>query len=313
MAETERRFVVEPGALWPSAHAASAVELPDGRLLASWFAGSREGAPDSAIWTAAFDGAVWSEARKIIDTPNQSDGNSVLWLDGAGVLRIWYVTMEGRGWASCPVRERRSQDGGETWSEPASVHEERGWMVRNEPVRWQGKLVMPMYDERDWTSFVLISEDGGETWTESKRLRAKVGLIQPALAELYDGRLLMFLRTTAGVIDRSVSEDGSHWSKAEPAGLPNPNSAIELIRIRSGALLTVYNPTDRGRTPLRVARSDDNGATWHAWRDLETEPGEYSYPTAVQTRDGAVHVLYTWRRETIAHAVFDEEWVSLRN
>ena len=168
-----------------------------------------------------------------------------------------------------------------------------------------------MYDERNWTSFVLVSDDGGETWSESERLKAKVGIIQPALAELRDGRLLMFLRTTAGVIDRSYSIDdsGLRWSKPEPTSLPNPNSAVDLISLDSGALLLVYNPTRRGRSPLRVALSDDDGASWDTWRDLETEAGEFSYPTAVQTSDGLIHVLYTWCRQTIARACFEEPWV----
>jgi predicted neuraminidase len=49
--------------------------------------------------------------------------------------------------------------------------------------------------------------------------------------------------------------------------------------------------------------------TWPIGRDLESEPGEFSYPTALQTDDGAIHVLYTHRRTAIAHATFDEAWV----
>ena len=310
MTHFAREFIVEPGAFWPSAHAASVVEV-GGRLLASWFAGSREGAPDAAIWTAERSDTGWSDPTKIIDTPGFSDGNSVLWLDGEGRLRIWYVTMEGRGWASCPVRERHSPDLGMTWSEDSYVRQQPGWMVRNEPIRWNDVLLMPMYDERDWSSFVLVSGDGGQSWAESDRLQAKVGIIQPALAELRNGRLVMLLRTTAGVIDQSYSVDGSglRWTPAQATALPNPNSAVDLIGLQSGALLLVYNPTRRGRSPLRAALSYDSGATWAAWRDLETEAGEFSYPTAIQTSDGVLHVLYTWRRQTIAHASFEESWV----
>ena len=316
--EFAREFIVEPGALWASAHAASVVELGSG-LIASWFAGSREGAPDAAIWTAERTGAGWSDPTKVIDTPGFSDGNSVLWLDGEGRLRIWYVTMEGKGWASCPIRERRSTDFGRTWSADRYVRKEHGWLVRNEPVRWNDLLLMPMYDERDWSSFVFVSGDGGQSWVESERLRpdagpdvdSGVGIIQPALAELQDGRLLMFLRSTGGAVYRSYSlnETGQHWSSPEMASLPNPNSAVDLISLQSGALLLVYNPTRRGRSPLRVALSYDDGASWNSWRDLETEAGEFSYPTAIQTSDGVVHVLYTWRRRTIAHASFEEPWV----
>lgn len=306
----ERAFVAPAGRYWRSAHAASVVVLPDGGLLASWFAGSREGAPDAAIWASAYTAAEgWSAPRVIVDTPGHADGNSVLWLDAAGSIRLWYVTMYGRGWASCVVRERRSTDGGRTWSDDNVIREEWGWMVRNEPLLLDGRILMPMYDERDWSAFVLVSEDGGESWTQSEPVRADCGVIQPALAPLPDDRLLMFLRSRGGAVFRALSDDGLRWTAAEPTALPNPNSAVELIALRSGALLAVFNPTTRGRSPLRVALSDDGGERWPAFRDLETEQGEFSYPTAVEAPDGAVHVLYTHRRETIAHARFNETWV----
>jgi predicted neuraminidase len=41
--------------------------------------------------------------------------------------------------------------------------------------------------------------------------------------------------------------------------------------------------------------------------DLETGPGEYSYPSIIQASDGRVHVVYTWRRERIQHVVVDPD------
>jgi predicted neuraminidase len=303
-----RRDVFPPGT-WRSAHAASVVIEANGSLLASWFAGSREGARDAAIHLSRFDGAAWSPPWPAVDTPGRADGNSVLWRDGAGGLRIWYVTMEGRGWASCPVRERRSTDCGQTWSEASYIQREPGWMVRNEPVAWRDRILMPMYDERDWSALVLLSDDGGETWRPSEPVRAQTGIIQPALAPLPGGGLLMLLRSRGAAVYRSHSDDGVRWSAPEPTALPNPNSAVELVALAGGGLLAVYNAGARARTPLRVARSPD-GERWDVWRDLEVGPGEFSYPTAVQGADGTVHVLYTWRRRTIAHAAFDEAWAA---
>ncbi len=307
-----REFVFAAGERWPSAHAASAVVLPDGSLMASWFAGSREGAPDAAIWSSRWrpDGG-WTDPCLLVDTPGHADGNSVLWLDRGGLLRLWYVTMEGKGWASCPVRERRSADLGLTWSPDTYIRREWGWMVRNEPVRWRGWMLTPMYDERDWSSFILGSRDGGSTWRQSAKLRAAAGIIQPALAPVGEGGMLALMRSRGGAVyrARSASDSPMTWSDPEPAGLPNPNSAVEVIGLAGGSLLAVFNPTTRGRSPLRVALSDDGGASWPVWRDLESGPGEFSYPTALQTPDAIIHVLYTHRRRTIAHARFDAAWV----
>lgn len=294
----------------PSAHAASVIASSDG-LLASFFAGSREGAPDVAIYASHFDGNRWSDPHVVADTLGFSDGNSVLWRHPGGVLHAWYVTMEGRGWATCPVRERRSYDDGLTWSDPVFIREKPGWMVRNEPLYHRGRILMPMYDERDWTSFILHSEDG-EHWTRTAKVYEKgTGLIQPAIAPLSDGRLLMLLRSTTGVIyaARSLDDTGLTWTAPERTALPNPNSAVDLVSLRSGALLAVYNPTERGRSPLRVALSDDDGATWPLHRDVETGPGEFSYPTAIEADDGAIHILYTHQRRAIAHARLTEDWL----
>jgi predicted neuraminidase len=38
---------------------------------------------------------------------------------------------------------------------------------------------------------------------------------------------------------------------------------------------------------------------------LEKGWGEYSYPTAIQSADGLVHIVYTWKRERIRHVVVD--------
>ncbi len=52
-----------------TAHAASLVELGDGRLRAFWFSGTVEGALDVEIFSATFDPdrGAWSEARTVAE------------------------------------------------------------------------------------------------------------------------------------------------------------------------------------------------------------------------------------------------------
>jgi alpha-L-rhamnosidase len=38
------------------------------------------------------------------------------------------------------------------------------------------------------------------------------------------------------------------------------------------------------------------------FRTLEDAPGEeFSYPSAIQGKDGHLHIVYTWRRKKIRH------------
>jgi predicted neuraminidase len=60
----------------------------------------------------------------------------------------------------------------------------------------------------------------------------------------------------------------------------------------------VYNRTTKGRTPLNLAVSRD-GEHWKDFYDLETGPGEYSYPALIQARNGDLLMTYTWRRKKI--------------
>jgi predicted neuraminidase len=150
-----------------------------------------------------------------------------------------------------------------------------------------------------------LSKSGEWTRTGPLNDPAEFGLIQPAILSHPGGALQALCRSRQGKIVSLRSADGGKtWSKPEATNLANPNSGIDAVTLRDGRHLLVYNPVERGRTPLSVAVSED-GVRWTKVADLETEPGEYSYPAIVQGRDGLVHIAYTWRRERIKRVVFD--------
>ena len=61
---------------------------------------------------------------------------------------------------------------------------------------------------------------------------------------------------------------------------------------------------DNCEVTLNVAISQD-GKNWEAALVLEDQPGEYSYPSVIQARDGKVHIVYTWKRDKVKHVVVD--------
>lgn len=314
MTSFAKRLVFEPTSKFPSSHAATVAVLPDGDLFCAWYSGSREGAPDTAIYGARFVSAEgrWTEPEVVADRPGRPMGNPVLFLDLRGRLWLFFVVMHGEGWHTCSIWFKRSADGGRSWGTEQPLREEPGWMVRTKPVvlRRGGAYLLPAYDETVWAPAFFLSEDEGRTWEPIEGPRLPCEAIQPAVVELSDGSLLAYLRTRCGRIWAIKSEDGGRtWEDLGPTPLPNPNSAVELIRLRGGRLLLLFNESERERTPLVAALSSDEGRSWPQRRALEGGEGEFSYPSAVQAPDGSIHAVYTWRRLSIAHVTFDEGWL----
>ena len=81
--------------------------------------------------------------------------------------------------------------------------------------------------------------------------------------------------------------------------------------MNDGRHALIYNHTQKGRTPLNLAISND-GVHWEAALVLEDQPGEFSYPAVIQTRDGLLHFSYTWKRKLAKHVVVDPEKLELK-
>src|SRR5277367_6911985 len=69
-----------------SCHASTVVELSNGDLLASWFGGTREGAPDVAIWMSRRTPAGWSSPREAAREPEVAAYNPVLFHSADSLL-----------------------------------------------------------------------------------------------------------------------------------------------------------------------------------------------------------------------------------
>lgn len=310
-----KQDIFEPMSSHPMAHASTLTELPCGDLLCAFYAGAYETSPDQAIFIVRAqkcDGGkwAWTEPKKLIDTPNKADGNPVLFTSPDGIVWLFFVTLQGTGWTSSLLHATKSYNEGKTWGEPQLLSAVQGAMPRTKPLVLQdGAWLLPLYDELRWKPIFWRSEDEGKTWREFV-VQTRVRLIQPAVVELSDGKLLAYCRSTIGRIFRIISKDGGkNWSPPEPISLPNPNSAVDLARLPDGGLVLVFNDSIDKRTPLSVAYSPDEGESWKFIRDLEVGEGEFSYPCLFVTSNGTVHCVYTYHRKNIRHAVFDKTWL----
>ena len=131
---------------------------------------------------------------------------------------------------------------------------------------------------------VEISSDLGRCWEKFGPITVpghNHGIIQPTVWESETSRLKMLVRATQdiGFICEATSEDGGRtWSPARPTALPNPNSGIDAVKMADGTVALAYNHTSSGRSPLNVAFSRDNGASWSAVFVLEDGPGDTPIP-----------------------------------
>ncbi len=306
-------------------HGSSVAEMPDGTVIAVWYHGECEKCVDSQIvWSKLLPGSEkWTDTEVLYDDPDYSDGNLTLWVDDDSTIYVVFVTLYDFDWAKGKIRLIKSEDEGETWSDPIFIREEPCWNVRNHPVKLaNGEILIPCYDECTYLPVYLRTDDKFETWQEESNTSGEyfmdhIQQIQPALVVLDDGTVSAVTRDHSAVrrIKRMTSSDnGLTWTPSIETGLPNSGTGIDQVRLLDGNVVVVFNNHPFNRFPLTVALSRDGGETFVAMRDINAECDEgncsYSYPSIMQSQtDGNIWVTYTHKRETIGYVKFNEAWI----
>jgi predicted neuraminidase len=303
---------------FPECHASTIAESPGG-LVAAWFGGTGERNPDVGIWLSRHEGGKWTPPVEVANgvesaTMRYPCWNPVLFQPRAGPLLLFYKVgrTPGSWWGMLMT----SADRGRTWSKPRRLPDGILGPIKDKPVQLgSGDILCPSSTENKGRRVHFErTSDLGQTWqaTEPVNDGREIGAIQPTILLHRDGRLQALVRTGQGRVGQVWSEDqGRTWGKMTLTSLPNPNSGIDAVTLTDGRHLLVYNHTARGRSPLNVAVST-NGTDWQAALVLENTPGEYSYPAVIQTRDGKVHITYTWKRQRVRHAVVAPDQLALQ-
>ncbi|MGA8204126.1 MAG: sialidase family protein [Woeseiaceae bacterium] len=318
-------FVYET-APFPSSHAATILELPDGTLLCAFFGGTAEGRPDVEIRLARkAPGGEWTVPVSVADGVQPGGErfptwNPVLFQERRSTVMLFYKVgpTPAAWWGMLET----SSDGGRSWSEARRLGDGLIGPAKNKPIQLSDGSILAgsSTEENGWRVHVERSTDAGATWRIIGPLDdpSGIGAIQPTFLTWPDGRLEMYCRTRSeyGLIARSESADGGlSWSALQPTVLPNNNSGIDAVTLRDGRQLLVYNHSTReqpgmghkGRGILNVALSRD-GTDWEAalvLDYLDAPDAQFSYPSVIQARDGKVHIVYTWHRRRIKHVVLD--------
>ena len=326
----ERRFIQATGGP-PSVHAGTITQLHDGRMLAAWFGGSREGAGDVKIYLSGLQPGSdkWSEPVVIASREQTTAelnryiaklGNPILFADSRKRLWLFYVTVSVGGWSGSSITLRYSDDDGESWS-PAqrlvtSPFLNVSTLVKGCPIECEaGQLLLPVYHEfvRKFGEAIILSPDGNVV--SKTRLTAEQGAIQPWIVPIDRQTSQAFYRQSdygqpSVLTNRLNNLFESECGPVSVTNIPNPDAAIAVVRRPNGEFLMICNPIESGRHKLSLATSID-GLEWNVIRDVEASasPDEFSYPYLIQAAGGEYHLVYTWNRSKIRHVVFDDAWL----
>ena len=311
-------------------HPVCITDLQSGDLLLAYYGGDGEYSSTTSVFGSrrTRGSKRWSQPQVLAHNPMYAMGNPVVWQAPDLTVWLFFVVRPGDTWSSSRIMAKTSKDEGKTWTDPFVVTWEAGTMVRGRPLAIsRDRFLLPVYHETgdnpeftgpDTSSFFLLFDSQAKRWTESDRIHSRMGNLQPAVASIAGDHLLAMCRRAGdyvagheGYVVRSESTDGGKtWSAGVETTFPNPNAAVELIRLRNGHLLFVFNNSMNDRTPLTAAISTDGGRSFPYLKNLAEGPGDFGYPTAIQTPDGKIHVTYTSdERSVIRHAVFDESAV----
>jgi len=311
-------FIFEK-APFPESHAATIAETPVG-LIAAWFGGTKERNPDVGIWTSRLINDKWTAPVEVAngivnDTLRYACWNPVLYQIPKGDLLLFYkVGPNVAGWKGYMIT---SKDQGKSWSKPKALPDGLLGPVKNKPVLLaNSELWCPSSTEGNgWKVHFEVTPDFGKTWRKVGPINdgKTINAIQPSILIHKNGDLQILCRSrNRSIVESWSADNGKTWSEMQLTSMPNNNSGTDAVTLKDGRQLLAYNHVKTpeqekkgSRTPLNIAISED-GKSWDAALILEdSQISQYSYPSVIQSADGMVHVVYTWRRERIKYVKID--------
>jgi len=303
--------------------------LPDGRLLTMDAKG---------LSTSYDDGKTWAEFIPAAHGQDPVEPASYYLMDTtAGTLVMVYLDLTSKGrcfnWDAQTGEPKndcclelysiRSLDGGKTWFDRQRLLDGYNANFFGFIRTRSGRLVVVaehlLSNPGRWVVCSFVSDNDGQSWRRSNLIDLgghghHDGATEPTVAELSDGRLMMYIRTNLGFFWEAFSTDGGrYWRTIQQSRVDASSSPGHLVRLRSGRLILVWNrrdpedivwplirpdeqysefPASWHREELSIAITENDGKTWSRPIVIaRLKGGQLSYPYVFERRDGELWVI----------------------
>ena len=346
-----RHVVIEAAtAQTPRSDTASIAELSDGRLMVAYhkYERGKDSGHDHGIcriWSKVSNdgGRSWQRPRMLVDVA-EGDMNvqapALLRLKSGPLLLICLRAHQSGG--SSTMCMFSSGDEGRSFSSLDPVWKRsEGQLLQGGASSLveleSGRLLLPFHGGggNQWkqknSAWCFTRDDKEETWQRSTTVDLpRRGAMEPSVAELADGSLLMSLRTQLGGPYLSRSTDGGKtWSEAVFSGLEGGESCTCLRRIPGTKDVVLFWNNSKynnkhhhfgERTPLAAALSSDRGKSWQIIGSIADDPkAEYTNLDCLFTSKGDAVLTYmhakpAWNRNQIdlKAALIPRTWFNQR-
>jgi len=289
-------------------------------------------------------GKTWGPLRVLVDVGEGAACDSCALVDRE-TGTIWVFTcyfpagigsleaQPGLSGATVMYWALKSDDDGETWSEPIDVTamiKKPEWSAGSAgPGKGiqtrSGRLILPKYfikEDQHSTSHVVFSDNHGESWEMGGPAHSNGTTNECQVAELTDGTLLLNMRHRHSGNHRWISrssDGGRSWSKVvKDQTLIGPRCQASLSSFTNSIdhdkdRLLFSNPASTTkRKNMTVRLSYDGGETWPVAKQLHAGPAAYSCLTTLS--DMTIGCFYERgdqdRYEKITFARFNLEWLT---
>ena len=322
--ETVLNYTVPEG----QAHA-PAIVRGRGGFSVIWFQGAAEAKPDVDIFAVHFtrDGEGWKaseparhvtrEALARAFEPRQllvTLGNTIR--NDAAADHLYTTVVSVGGWAMAAIADVAMGANGPVRASKLNLSPllNRSFLVKSPMLAYaDGSHALPAYFEMGATYGALVRLDARGRVRDQRRISGTgVKPVQPMIVPLDATRALAFLRDfdRSGTLWLSRTNDGGQsWSPAEALAIANPGAPVAALSLGNGRILMAMNDDADAPDALRLALSEDEGASWRHLHRFEAR-GALRYPMLSRVGSDIALTYSTGGKRGIRVHVFNAAWVA---